>query len=171
MTYVPSLTPLVSAAELRVRLKPTTYLALFDDDNIGSESGTYATVDASAGVKSVLNGAHALMVSWLGDVYTKIPDGTDSAVPGLLWETEMLYAISSSYDRSPEYVRRYGETDKAKGYSARADKIMEGVVESLRRIVDCPPETKPINAGGIIYSSGNRVFCDNADGTSNSGDF
>jgi hypothetical protein len=159
-------TPLITADDLVARLNPTTYMAIFDDTNTNDRT----VVDASAAVTTVLACAHAKTVSWLGDSYIKIPDGTDSTIPELLRAAELDYAMALSFERHPEYVRGYGEQRRA-DHEARADKTMQRIQEATLRILDAPPEPKPRNVGGIVTDSGQRVFSDSANGQTNNGDF
>src|SRR5690242_10024481 len=99
------LTPLVTAKTLRTSLSLSTYMAVFDDANTGSAD----IVDSSEQVRLVLVEAHAMVVSFLGDLYTKIPNGTDSELPQLLVHAELLYARAISFDRHPEYTRTFGD--------------------------------------------------------------
>jgi len=165
---MPSLTPLIKASDLRTAINPTTYLAIFDDDN----SGDMPLVDASAQVALVIKRAHTRVVSRLGVLYGKIPDGTDAAYPDLLVDAELNYAMGMAFDRHPEYTRTFGESDRRKACWDQAEATMELLQEAVLRIVDNPPEPVPHNVGGIVTDGGQRVFLGtNNGGGFNSGDF
>lgn len=162
-----ALTPFITASLLRTALSPTTYTAIFDDDN----AGDLDAIDASEQVALCIKRAHVRVVSRLGILYNKIPDGTDTQISDLLVDAELNYAVGIAFDRHPEYVRTYGESDRRKAAFDQADATMEMIQSSILSIVDAPPEVKPANVGGIITDGGQRVFLDSADGCRNSGDF
>lgn len=165
---MPALQPLVTAADLRVSLRPSTYFAIFDYDLTGNQQA----VDASLQVKNVLRRAHTLVVSRVGDIYKKIPDGADLPnVPDLLWGAELNYAIGIAFDTAPEYTKTYGEEPRRKAAYDQAKETMELLQEAILRIVDFPPETAPRNVGGAVQDDSQRTFIANSDGTSNRGDF
>jgi hypothetical protein len=164
---VAALTPFITAALLRTALSPSTYIAIFDDDN----GGDIAVVDASSQVALCIKRAHVRVVSRLGMLYNKIPDGTDSEISDLLVDAELNYAVGISFDRHPEYVRTFGESDRRKAAFDQADGTMEMIQAAILAIVDAPPEPTPRNVGGVITDGGQRVFLDSNDGCRNSGDF
>jgi len=165
---MPSLTPLIKAKDLRTALNPTTYLAIFDDDN----TGDIDAVDASDQVTLCIRRAHTRVVSRLGVLYEKIPDGTDSSYPELLVDAELNYAQGIAFDRHPEYVKTFGESDRRKACFEQAEATMDMLQEAILRIVDVPPEPKPRNVGGVVVDDGQRVFLGrNGCGGFNSGDF
>lgn len=165
---MPSLTPLITAKDLRTALNPTTYSAIFDDDN----SGDMNSVDASDQVKLCIRRAHTRVVSRLGVMYTKIPDGTDSSYPDLLVDAELNYAMGIAFDRHPEYVRTFGESDRRKACWDQAEATMELLQEAVLRLVDTPPEPVPRNVGGVVVDDGQHMFIGRSCGGGfNSGDF
>jgi hypothetical protein len=165
---MPALTPLITAADLRNALRPATYLAIFDYDN----SGDIATVDGSDQVALVLRRAHARVVSRVGVIYNKIPDGTDTPnIPELLKDAELNYAIGISFDAAPEYTKAYGHDPQRKAAYDQAKETMELLQEAILLIVDFPPEPKPMNSGGAVLDTGGRTFISDATGNSNRGDW
>lgn len=162
-------TPLVTAAMLRASLSLATYMALFDDEQLGITTD----VDNSLAVTLILRRAHTRVNSRLATIYSKrpLPSGTDSAIDDLLLDAELNYACGMAFDRHPEYVRNYGEDSRRKAYYDQAEAVMENIQAALMRIVEAPPEEPPKNVGGIIYAITQRVMSPDADGTLNSGDF
>jgi len=160
-------TPLITASDLRNALSPSTYMALFDDEQCGST----VEVDASGPVLLVLRRAHIKCITWLGANYTKIPDGTDTNISDLLVDAELNYAIALAYDRHPEYVRAYGEEPKRKAAWDQAELTMMRVQEAVLKFVDLPDMEEPQNVGGVVVDGGQRVFLTANDGTVNGGDF
>jgi len=124
---VAALTPFITAALLRTALSPSTYIAIFDDDN----GGDIAVVDASSQVALCIKRAHVRVVSRLGMLYNKIPDGTDSEISDLLVDAELNYAVGISFDRHPEYVRTFGESDRRKAAFDQADGTMEMIQAAI----------------------------------------
>jgi hypothetical protein len=161
-----TLAPYITAAELRDALSPATYMAIFDDEQIGSTT----VVDASRPVALLLARAHAHVVSRLGHTYNKIPLITDSEVPYLLKDAELNFAIGMAYDRHPEYVRSYGADSQRKNAWDQANLTMLMIQEAVMRFVDAPSVGDPVNVGGIVFDSGPRTLTDSLDGTYNGGD-
>ena len=161
-----ALDPLITAAQLRATLSEPTYMALYDDEQLGSAEA----VDASAAVQLTLRRAHIRCVSWLGANYSKLPLDTDSDVSDLLIDAELNYAIGLSFDRHPEYVRQYGEDPRRKAAYDQAELTMTRVQEGILRMPDSPSMGQPANVGGIVYDSGPRTMTDSLDGTYNGGD-
>jgi hypothetical protein len=158
---------LITAADLRNALGTATYMALFDDE----QTGSITEVDASANVLLVLRRAHVRCISWLGTNYAKIPKSTDSDVSDLLVDAELNYAMGLAYDRHPEYVRAYGADPQRKNAWDQAELTMMRIQEAILKLVDSPSMAEPLNVGGLVIDSGQRIFLDSADGQRNSGDF
>jgi hypothetical protein len=161
-----SLTPFVTAANLRTALSPATYMALFDDE----QNGDVDAVDASDAVQEILKDAHILTVSWLPLNYSTLPHSTDSDVSQLLKYAERQYAKFLAYDRHPEYVKVYGEETKIAGALKQAETTMGRVQSAIQQLADSPSMGKPANAGGVFTESGPRMVTDGADGIYNGGD-
>ena len=160
-------TPFITPALLRTALSPTTYLAIFDDDG----TNNVAYVDASDAVKLCISRAHVRVVSYLGNIYNRIPDGADADIPGLLADAELNYATGIAFDRHPEYVRTFGESERRKAAFDQADMTMKAVRGAMLSITDVPSLEKAANVGGVVIDGGVRVFLPSPDGTTNSGDF
>lgn len=161
--------PYITPADLVDRLNPTTFLAIYDDDSTNS----VATVSSSNVVKQVIRLAHSRVFSRLPNLYKTPPnvDPNTVAVPDLLYDAELAYAVALSLQRHPEYVRTFGENQKVKQAFEQAEDIMRLLQDDTLRIADLPPAPSPLNVGGIITDNGQRVFIDSADGTRNGGDF
>jgi hypothetical protein len=160
------LSPYITAAELRAALSPSVYMAIFDDEQIGST----IEVDASVPVQLVLARAHARVVSWLPHTYTQLPLSTDLEVPYLLKDAELNYAIGMSFDRHPEYVRSYGMDPQRKSAWDQAELCMTRVQQAILRFADSPSINAPTNSGGIVFDTGPHTITDSLDGTRNGGD-
>lgn len=161
-----SLTPFITAAELRATLSPATYMAIFDDEQTGSVS----LVDASTAVLLTLSRAHIRTVSWLPPSFDKLPKSSDTDVSILLKDAELNYAVGLSYDRHPEYVRAYGADPQRKAAYDQAELTMTRVQAAVLRLPDSPSMDEPHNVGGIVYESGPRTLIDSFDGSRNGGD-
>lgn len=162
-----ALAPLITANLLRLALTTTTYMALFDELQLGD----VGSVDASASVTLVLRRAHVRCVSWLGLNYKKIPLVTDAEVPDLLVDAELNYAVGIAFDMHPEYVRQYGEDPRRKSAFDQAELCMQRVQEAILQFVDAPSVGEPENVGGVVTDSGQRVFLGSTNGALNSGDY
>jgi hypothetical protein len=162
-------TPLVTAAMLRATLSLATYMALFDDEQLGITDD----VDKSLAVTLVLRRSHTRVNSRLATIYSKrpLPSGSDAEIDDLLLDAELNYACGMAFDRHPEYTRSYGEEPRRKAYYDQAEAVMENIQAALMRLVQTPPEDPPKNVGGIVYAITQRVMSPDADGTLNSGDF
>lgn len=164
---MPALTPLVTAADLRNTLKAAVYIAIFDDNN----DGIAELLDTAPQVLLVLRRAHTRVVSRLGDLYAKIPDGVDAPnIPDLLFDAELNYCIGLAFDRSPEFTKNNGFEPQRKSAYAQADSTMQLLQEAILRIVDFPPAAAPFNVGGAVLDSGQRTVLDSTNGQRNSGD-
>jgi len=161
-------TPRIDAPGLRAALSPPTYMAIFDDDNTGNVS----TVDASAQVAQILARAHVTVDSFLVGIYQTMPADLPSPVSELLVDAELAFAIVYAYRRHPEYVKTYGAEASGPLYKEALEK-MERIQAGTQQIPpdDNPPANEPGNVGGFTTDNGNRIISDNADGTTNSGDF
>jgi hypothetical protein len=65
-------------------------------------------------------------------------------------------------------VRTFGEAERANRWQ-RGIELMERIANAVQMLPDV--KRKPANVGGIIYDRARRVLVDDADGTSNVGDF
>lgn len=160
-------------SDLQSALGPGTFLNIFDDDNDGT------VILADENVAQVLALAHAEVISYLPDVYAKLPPETPSGIvagndtiPVLLKSAELTYAIVFAIDRHPEFAKTYGLENRDALWK-RAEAKMDRLRKAIQQIAatDSPPEPAPGNTGGIVRDSGPRVFIDSADGTHNGGDF
>jgi hypothetical protein len=162
-----ALAPLITATMLRYGLSTATYMALYDEEQLGVQD----EVDVSGPVLLTLTRAHIRCVSWLGANYNKIPLVTDPDVSELLKDAELNYAIGISYDMHPEYVRAYGEEPKRKAAYDQAELTMMRIQEAILKLVDSASMAEPTNVGGIVVDSGQRMFLGTTNGIMNSGDF
>lgn len=152
---------------LRHALTLTTFMALFDEDQIGVVEDVYT----QPGVLLALRRAHIRCVSWLGANYRKIPLVTDTDVSDLLIDAELNYAIGIAFDMHPEYIRQYGEDPRRKAAYDQAELTMLRIQEAILKLVDSPSMGEPQNIGGIVVDSGQHVMLGTTNGASNSGDF
>lgn len=154
----------ITGTDLQAALSPATYLAVFDDSNVG-------TVNTSA-VALVIERAHAEVASYLPRITRTYPGAIPSAVQSLLRAAELEYAMAFAFERHPEYVRSFGEgprLDMFKRAQARMEAIATGAQFATGDAV-APLNPAPVT-GGIVVVSGPRMLVDSLDGTSNGGDF
>jgi hypothetical protein len=160
---MPQLTPYVTARILSAALSPATYMACFDDQQLGVTDD----VDVSLPVTLVLKRAHARVISRLPPIYATLPPASvPDNIPALLEDAELCYGEAYAYDRHPEYCKTYGEPKFKSG-----DAIMELIQIGLLRIADNPPAPQPANVGGIVINEGHSNFIGSTNGVLNSGDF
>lgn len=148
-------------------LSQERYMAIFDDNNTGSR----ATVDASAGVSLCLARAHAEVTSYLPGIYAAAPLELPSAVSVLLQSAELDFALLFAYRRRPEYSNTAGYEPGGpieKACIARMERLQQGTQQIA--VNDSPP-AKRLNTGGYTLADGARIITTGLDGTSNAGDF
>jgi hypothetical protein len=162
-----ALQPLITAAELRTELTLATYMALFDEEQVGD----IPTVDASPGVLMVLGDAHVLTIAWLPANYEHLPVASDPDVSQLLKYAERQYAKVLAYEKHDEYVRATGSEKKITSAFTRAEATMKRVQQAILRMPDSESMGKPENIGGIVTNDDQRVFLGSTGGRRNSGDF
>lgn len=152
----------VTATDLRAALSPSTYLAIFDDDNDGT-----ANADV---VALVLQRAHAEVISHLPRAFRGAPGDIPADLRPLLQSAELDFAMAFSFERHPEYVRSFGEGQRLSFYKRGRD-TMERVATGAQWPTSDTTTLAPRTVGGIVYDHGPRVLTDSPDGTSNGGDF
>lgn len=160
--------PYISADDLCVSLSQSTYMALFDD----LRTNDRATVDVSAQVTQVRMRAHAAVMSWLPAIYKTMPNEPPLQPPYLLVDAELFLATVFAYRRHSEYVRTYGAEPGGKMYAEWVE-MMRRIQSAETQIAptDNAPEGSPETIGTFVVNGGPRLICDNADGSSNGGDF
>jgi phage gp36-like protein len=156
----------VSSDDLRDRLNPTTYLAIFDDDNAGEGSANpvQLVIDSAEGeVDSYLITENAL----------PLPALTGGKTDRLVKLCALDFAQALSYERHPEYARTFGEDAKKMSIWKRASERMGRIQAARQQLPDVVEQAgpKPANVGGIVYDSGPRTITNSLDGTDNGGDF
>lgn len=154
----------IDSDDLKSALSPATYLAIYDDAGTG-----VANADA---VAFTLERAHAQVLSYLPAFTSTAPGAIPSQYLPLLRMAETDYAVAYSFERHPEYVRSFGEAPRSERYK-RAETLMVRISTGMQRLqadTGTPLAATPM-VGGAVYTRDQRVMIDNADGTSNAGDF
>lgn len=153
-------------ADLEKALSPRTVLAIFQDDP------AIGTADNDA-VEAVIDRAEAQVDSaLLGFVPMPLANPLDRLVKAVALE----FAIAYSFERHPEYVRAFGESQRQNKID-RAELMLARIQQALRRLPDNNTAATvgaggtTYNVGGIVTASGPRTMVDSPDGTQNSGDF
>lgn len=141
---------IISQTDIEVRLNPATLIALADDDGDGAADSVVIgeiCLDASEEAKG-----------WVATEYRDLFPFTGSAsIPRMLKQTAVYYAIAALFDKHPEYVRQYGENDRADGLRQRAEKLGQQLREATKRFGD--NAKVPANIGGSVSSVvGSRDF-------------
>lgn len=161
----------ITQTELQSAISTPTMVAIYDDDLDGAVSG--ATDQAA--IDLVLSRANAHVASYLPAHFVEEPlDSYPNGTPTLLKSAALDFAVAFSYERHPEYVRTYGN-DKVLTLHKRADALMIRIQSGLQRFAEPQGSGNPDNIpvprtnGGIVVTSGPRLFAD--DGIGGSGDF
>lgn len=125
--------PYVDADELLAQIGPQAFLAIFDDENVGTASAA-AVAQVCARASNRVDGHlrkiyEAAVVPFLGDV----PLGAKEAA--------LEYATGLAYLRRPEYAARYGEKGKVDEF-IRAEALCADLAKNLQRLAPAP-DTAP----------------------------
>ncbi len=147
----------IEQVNLERALSPKTVLAIFDDAPAKGRVNQEALAE-------VIERAEAEVDSWLVGIYTQ-----PIAAPfdRLLKHAALDYAVAFSFERHPEYVRTFGEDQRAQRWKRANDRMMR-IRDGLQRLPDQPrAATAPKNSGALIYDKSARVMIDNADGREN----
>jgi hypothetical protein len=165
----------ITSGDLITRLNPTTYLAIFDDEN----SGELDMVD-KASVTDVIESAEAEVDSYLITIrdlplpaVAGVVGASNPARDRLLKMACLDFAQALAYERHPEYVRTYGDkSSKDSSVWKRAETRMQRIRAGSQELPDIDQQnTKPITIGGAVFDEGPRTIVTSADGTDNGGDF
>lgn len=82
------------------------------------------------------------------------------------------YLKGLSFDRHPEYERKFGESSRGESAMKRAKELGMQIRAGLLKLPDQPsPATAPRNAGGLILDRGPRLMIDTSDGNENGSGF
>lgn len=147
-------TPLIAPKDLRLLLNVTTYIAIFDDDN----TNDIEAIDSSEQVQQCIEGAHAMMLGYLGPTFLSFPDGTDAQVSTLMQHAERLYAGYLAYLRRPEVALTNGDDKKELSLLKQAEKIMEGIRVNALRVAPNDAPATPDPGGPYAVSERRRGF-------------
>ena len=143
-------------------LTPQTVVALFTDGNTGE-----VNVEA---VGDVIDYAEAEVDSYLIGYAGTYPFGEPT--DRLLRAAAVNFAISFSFRRNPEYVRQFGDMNRADNQYQMAKGLMLRIQAVTQKLPDQPAAaTAPLNGGGIVVSGGPRLMVASADGTQNGDGF
>lgn len=108
--------------------------------------------------------------AWTTQYQTTVQDGTVlwvcvSKVPQLVRMASLMWGRCLSYERNPDYQRRYGESARK-----AAEAYTKKLVEAKRFFADILGNIKPSNVGGAFVDNANRIYVDSPGGVQNSGD-
>lgn len=143
--------PYVDAEELRAQLGPQVFLAIFDDDNVGT-----ASEDAVAQVCARASGR---VDGHLRKVYADAVVPFQGDPPLLAKEGALEFAVGMSYLRHPEYAARYGEKGKVDEF-IRAEKLCSDLALNLQRLAPGPAAAPdPANVSARVdFGSNDDAF-------------
>ncbi len=138
-----------------------TLLACFDDGNGNFEASALA---------SIIKQAEVEVMSWLGDYGPPPFSAQTLAALGadyFLRSAALEYAKYFVFDRHPEYLRTSAtaQQDRLK----KCEERMERILDARQRPAQTTQPTTAV--GGATVDNGARIYVDNADGTTNSGDY
>lgn len=151
----------VFQADLESFLTSNTVINLFDDDGDG-------VADATP-IRDICISASAQADSWiLPEFADLVPLADGTAIPAMLKRLALFYAIAESFERHPEYEKKFGENRRATGSRDRAEKLGLQLQEAIRRFSDV--SESPANVGGVVTSGGPALLV-NQDGEYIGGDF
>lgn len=150
------------------------YLVQLDCENALSAQtvGQLYVDDATAGVVNVLalnediDRAEGEVNSWLLGVRDV---ATLATFDQLLRLSALDYFKSFAFERHPEYIRTYGESDRSWKLYTRAKERMQRIQQAAQQLTNQP--SIPQNVGGIIRAGGPRMMIDSPDGTENGAGF
>lgn len=88
-------------------------------------------------------------------------------VPAMIKEAALLFLVAYTYQRRPEYARRYGG-----GPMEVAEKFLEDLADAKDYLVDLLSQKKPTVVGGVVNDPDAARLCvTDLVGNVNSGDF
>jgi len=149
-----------SQQDLEDQLSPATVLAIFDDNNNGTVSGT--------GLAAVQQRSDQEVDSYLATNYPKLTFPVTPVPVQLKWAS-LEFGIVFARDRKSEYWAKAEDNERQarlKEARAKMDRFAQG-----QQYLLATNEPKPSTVGGIVVDDGRRVIADNPDGTDNAGDF
>ncbi len=152
----------ITQAEFSFALAPVAMLAIFDDNNDGA-------LDSEA-IDSIIARASSMVDAWIAPVYKGPFPITQTPIPALIRELTLQYSAVFALERHPDYAQSFNGYTRKERWDA-ADQMGQRLQAAVLRIPDYVAQPKPANVGGIVYDNSSRVMIDNADGTSNRGDF
>ena len=152
----------IDQGALERAITPQTVAALFTDGNTGAVN--------TAAVADIIDYAEAevdsFLIAYAGPY--PFPEPTDR----LIRTAAVNFAIAFSFRRNPEYVRQFGDMNRADNQYAMAKGLMLRIQQATQRLPDQPAAaTAPLNSGGIITSGGPRLMVASSDGTQNGSGF
>lgn len=89
-----------------------------------------------------------------------------SLTPQLIRHASLLWGRALSYERHPDYVRRYGD-----GPRKAAEAYLNRLIGATRYFTDLLSGALPANIGGAAVDGAHRLYVTSPDGRSNAGDF
>jgi len=135
-----------------------TVLACFDDNNVGApDPGSLQAVQTLSD-----RDVDAALATEFEGLTFPLEDP-----PNLVVHASLLFGRAYTYERRPEYVKRYGTSamDAARAY-------LEQLISGRKYLTDALGITEtPADVGGAVVDNANRIFVDSPDGTSNAGDY
>lgn len=112
----------------------------------------------------------AVQPTWPTVLSQTVTDGTItwvciSLTPELVRMSSLLWAKYFSYEKHPEYFKRYGDLSRK-----NAQEYMDRLVAARQYLIDALNMSKPDNVGAYVVDNGPRMTLD-ANGMTNTGDF
>lgn len=152
----------IDQGALERALTPQTVAALYTDGNTG-QVNTQAISDAIDYAEAQVD---SFLIGYANNY--QFPEPTDR----LIRAAAIDFAMSYSFRRNPEYVRRFGDVNREGNLYNGAVSLMRRIQDAIQKLPDQPaPSTSPKNVGGLSVSGGPRLMVASADGTQNGDGF
>jgi phage gp36-like protein len=144
----------IAQVDLENRLSQSTILQLYDDGN-----GNVNTAAIAAVLQTASDMCDAEISGSYGGPWPAGTDPTTGKYAAMLREAATLYAIALSFERHPEYVRKFGDDNRARGMYERAAMLCTAIANGDKNIVEATPKGGAIVRGGVVTNDANPMVC------------
>lgn len=137
----------ITDEDLKTRLNPKTYVAIFDDDRTNDPDA----VNDDA-VQQVIDSAEGEVDSYLVAInLMNVPALPMKQIDRLVKTASLDYAESFAFLRHPEYPRTFAENGKSMGLWKIAENRMMRIRKAIQELPDITAAgTLPANTGGFV---------------------
>lgn len=129
--------------DLEEAIGPQKLIELCDDDNSGAADPLV--------IASIIRRATGRVDAYISTKYVGPFPIAQSPTPETLREAALSFGIGMCFMRHPEYVRTYGEAERA-GLFGEAKEYCAAIVANMQRVVGYTAEPDPANVGGGVYT-------------------